>query len=182
MTGLLGKIFGKKKQSGGPEALVDEILDELFSLAGLELGYDLKVQEDGSVNVDIFGEDEELLISKEGQLLDSIQLFVRRSIQHQANGEAFHVNIDCSNFRQQADAALVALAEKLKGLVLDKGKSVYFRALPPKDRKVVHQYLAEDGRVKSRSVGDGHFKKIKIYLAKGGEGIVEEKDGATESR
>jgi hypothetical protein len=28
---------------------------------------------------------------------------------------------------------------------------------------LIHQYLAEDGRVKSRSVGEGHFKKIKIY-------------------
>jgi spoIIIJ-associated protein len=55
------------------------------------------------------------------------------------------------------------LADKLKGIAIDKGKSVYFRALPPKDRKLIHQYLAEDGRVKSRSVGEGHFKKIKIY-------------------
>lgn len=182
MTGILGKIFGKKKGGGGPEAMVDEILDQLFLLAGFELGYDLKTLEDGTVHVDIFGEDEEMLTSKEGQLLDAIQLYVRRAIQHQADGEPFHVNIDCSNFREQADKALIALAEKLKGIVLDKGKSVYFRALPPKDRKVVHQYLAEDGRVKSRSVGDGHFKKIKIYLAKAGEGAADESNGVTESR
>ena len=76
----------------------------------------------------------------------------------------------------------VELAEKLKGIALEKGKSVYFRALPPKDRKVIHQYLAEDGRVKSRSIGEGHFKKIKIYPTQTSEGTsVEEHDSPDEA-
>jgi spoIIIJ-associated protein len=92
-----------------------------------------------------------------------------------------HVNLDCANFRKDAEAALIELADKLKDIALTKGKPVYFRALPPKDRKVVHQYLAEDGRVKSRSVGDGHFKKIKIFPLKDQQ-TAESDDSATESR
>lgn len=172
MTGLLGKLFGKKKKAAeGPEGLVEGILGELFELAGFELGFEVKTQADGSIHVDVFGEDEEMLTAKEGQLLDAIQLYVRRAVQHQDPEQSLNVNIDCSNFREQANEALIQLAEKLKGIALDKGKSVYFRALPPKDRKVIHQYLAEDGRVKSRSVGEGHFKKIKIYP------VDEEKNG-----
>src|SRR5690606_39890256 len=110
--------------------------------------------------------DEEMLVSKDGQLLDALQLYVRRAVQHQLPEETAIINIDCANYRKEANEALIALAEKLKGIALSKGKSVYFRALPPKDRKVIHQYLAEDGRVKSRSIGEGHFKKIKIYPAK----------------
>jgi spoIIIJ-associated protein len=60
---------------------------------------------------------------------------------------------------------LIELAEKLKGIVIDKGRSVYVRALMPKDRKIVHQYLAGDERVKSKSIGDGLYKKIKIFPA-----------------
>ena len=97
-------------------------------------------------------------------MLSSFTYAVRFSISFQM--DSLNVNLDCANFREQANEALIALAEKLKGIALDKGKSVYFRALPPKDRKVIHQYLAEDGRVKSRSIGEGHFKKIKIYPAK----------------
>lgn len=74
---------------------------------------------------------------------------------------------------------MIELADKLKEIALTKGKPVYFRALPPKDRKVVHQYLAEDGRVKSRSVGDGHFKKIKIFPLKESQN-QEKDDGAAE--
>lgn len=167
MTGFLGKIFGKKGKKGdGPEAIVEELLSQIIELGHFELSYDIKPAEDGTIHVDVFGKDEELLTGKEGQLLDALQLYVRRAIQHQLPEDNLNVNLDCANFREQANEALIALAEKLKGIALQKGKSVYFRALPPKDRKVIHQYLAEDGRVKSRSIGEGHFKKIKIYPVK----------------
>jgi spoIIIJ-associated protein len=51
-------------------------------------------------------------------------------------------------------------------MALEQGRSVYYRALPPKERKIVHQYLAQDPRIKSRSLGDGLYKKIKIYPVK----------------
>lgn len=180
MTGLFGKLFGKKKKDLSPEELVEEILDSIIELGKFELSFELKTLEDGTVHADIFGKDEELLIAKEGQLLDSLQLYIRRAVQHQMPDNPVHVNVDSSDFREQANEALIALAEKLKGIALNKGKSVYFRALPPKDRKVIHQYLAEDGRVKSRSVGDGHFKKIKIYPVKDQTGMMDEPESQDE--
>jgi spoIIIJ-associated protein len=163
MTGLFGKIFGGKKKKEGIEGLVEEALQTVIEIAKFDISFDIKRDENNDLNVDMFGKDEELLISKEGQLLDALQLYVRRVAQHQSPDEQGNINLDCSNFRAQANAALIELAEKLKGIALAKGKSVYFRALPPKDRKVIHQYIAEDERVKSRSIGDGHYKKIKIY-------------------
>jgi spoIIIJ-associated protein len=166
MTGLFGKLFGKKKKDDGPQGTIDEVLGRIIELANFELSYDVKVLEDGSWQVNLSGKDEELLTTKEGQLLDALQLYVRRALQHQMPEDGININLDCANFREQANEALIALAEKLKDIALTKGKSVYFRALPPKDRKVIHQYLADDGRVKSRSIGEGHFKKIKIYPVK----------------
>ncbi len=179
MTGLFGKLFGKKeKKEEGPEALVGGILDQIIELGRFDLSFEMKTLADGTLHVDIFGDDEEMLTTKEGQLLDALQLYVRRAIQHQNPESTLNVNLDCSNFREEANEALIQLAEKLKGIALEKGKSVYFRALPPKDRKVIHQYLAEDGRVKSRSIGEGHFKKIKIYPTSevGGAGISDDND------
>lgn len=171
MTGLFSKLFGRKEEKkAGPEDLVEGILGEIINLARFDLEFEMRTLTDGSIHVNIFGDDEEMLTSKEGQLLDALQLYVRRAVQHQDPEQNLNVNLDCSNFREQANEALIQLAEKLKGIALDKGKPVYFRALPPKDRKVIHQYLAEDGRVKSRSIGEGHFKKIKIYPVNEKEG------------
>lgn len=183
MTGILGKLFGgkKKKDGNGPEGLVEDILGQIVELGQFELSFEVKSVDESLIHVDIFGKDEEMLTSKEGQLLDALQLYVRRAVQHQLPEQNINVNLDCSNFREQANEALIALAEKLKDIALTKGKSVYFRALPPKDRKVIHQYLAEDGRVKSRSVGDGHFKKIKIYPVKGGESPMDDIEAQDEA-
>jgi spoIIIJ-associated protein len=171
MTGFLGKIFGggKKKKADGTEGMVTDLLNQVLEMSHLELAMDISRDEgSGDIIVNFSGADEEMLLAKEGQLLDALQLFVRRSIQHQLPDETGNIDLDCGGFRQEANDALIALAEKLKGIALSKGKPVYFRALPPKDRKVIHQYLADDGQVKSRSIGDGHFKKIKIYPVKSG--------------
>lgn len=170
MTGFFGRLFGggKKKEinENSAASLVEDVMTGLIRRGGLELSCEVFVESDDDIRVELYGEDEGLLCDREGQLLDSFQLFLKRVLQHQMPEENIHVSVDSRGFRQEASQALLDLADKLKGIALERGKSVYIRALPPKDRKLVHQYLAEDGRVKSRSVGDGHFKKIKIYPAR----------------
>ena len=164
--GLFTKIFGGKSANTEGQSLVTELLDGTIDKAGLDISYDIKnITENGKkvMKVDFFGEDEKLFTNKDGALLDAFQLFLKRALQHDQPEDATQLACDCNDYREKANQSLVELAEKLKNRALDQGKSVYVRALPPKDRKVVHQFLAEDERVKSRSVGDGLYKKIKIY-------------------
>ena len=167
---FLGKLFGRSKKDSKPEGAqghLQVILEEMLAISGLELEFSIIVEnKEGDLLVEFHGADEEMLTEREGQLLDAFQLYLKRVVQHNEPESRINVNVDCAGFRQAANDALIELADKLKDIALSKGKSVYFRALAPKDRKVVHQYLAEDGRVKSRSIGDGHFKKIKIYPIK----------------
>jgi spoIIIJ-associated protein len=172
MAGFLSKIFGKKKQGGGEiESLLQETLDSLIEKASFSLDYDLSFEggedNENQILVEFSGEDEDLLRDKEGQMIDAIQLYLKRVIQHRFPEDRSNVSVDSGGYLQEANQALEDLAEKLKGVALEKGKSVYIRPLAPRDRKVVHQYLASDDRVRSRSVGEGLFKKIKIYPAKG---------------
>jgi spoIIIJ-associated protein len=176
MTGFFGKLFGKKDaEASSPAAHIDQVLRGLMDAAQFDFGYEVEQDEKdpSQIRVEIYGGDEELLRAREGQLLDAIQLFLTRVSQHQLRDEKLTIHVDNSGFREQANQELTELAEKLKNVAIEKGKPVYFRALPPRDRKVIHQYLAEDGRVKSRSIGEGLYKKIKIYPTKG-EGSVEQ--------
>ena len=164
MAGLLGKIFGKKEKGVAIDDVVEDAIIGIIDRGKFELSYELSVNDEKkSVEIELFGEDEELLKNKEGQFLDALQLFVTRVVQNQIEDAGYMVTVDSDGFRQEANDELIRLAEKLKGIALKKKKSVYFRALPPKDRKLIHQYLAEDGKVKSQSVGDGLYKKIKIF-------------------
>ncbi|MBX7230646.1 MAG: hypothetical protein K1X29_01040 [Bdellovibrionales bacterium] len=166
---FFGKLFGGKKKndlSSSPQGLLNELVINLLKHSGLELSFEIQRSESEALLVDFFGKDEEYLTNKEGQLLDAFQLFLKRVVQHQFPDEKVSVDVDCADFRKQANQDLIDMADKLKEMAVNKGRSVYIRALAPKDRKFIHQYLAEDGRVRSRSVGEGHFKKIKIIPTK----------------
>jgi len=180
MTGFFSKLFGGKKKTGASDSpsnssstvdLVKDIMKGLVEKGSFELEY--TVRSEGAtaagieeISVELSGKDEELLTEKEGAFLDSLQLFIKRAIQHQRPDARVNVNFDCNGYREESSKELVELAEKLRDKALEQGRSVYLRALPPKDRKIVHQHLANDDRVRSRSVGDGLYKKIKIYPAK----------------
>jgi spoIIIJ-associated protein len=173
MSGFLSKLFGggKKKSSEADSTigLVEEVLQGLIERGALDLSYEVNSHMNGEIeeiNIELTGNDEKLLIEKEGALLDSLQLFIKRVVQHQLPDARVNVNFDSNGYREESNRSLLDLADKLKERALEQGRSVYLRALPPKDRKVIHQYLANDERVRSRSVGEGLYKKIKIYPVK----------------
>lgn len=165
--GLFSKIFGSKKTD--LDSVVESTLTGILEKGGFDLSYNLDVtkkDEITEIKIDFSGPDEALLKDFKGQLMDAIQLIVKRVTQHNFSDLQTNVIVDCGGFREESEAALIERAEHLKTIAIEQGKSVYYRALPPRERKVVHQYLAQDGRVKSRSLGDGLYKKIKIFPAK----------------
>lgn len=171
MAGFLSKIFGGGKKSD-LDSVVENTLTGILEKGGFDLEYNLEVtkkEEVTEIKIDFSGADEELLKDYKGQLLDAIQLIIKRVAQHNFPDTQTNVIVDCGGFRDESEAALIERAEHLKTIAIEQGKSVYYRALPPKERKVVHQYLAQDNRVKSRSLGDGLYKKIKIFPVKNQE-------------
>ncbi len=174
MAGFFSKLFGGKGKNGASTAAGTLVQDTLGAVIekgafSLEVAVREEKEEQGDtlIAIEFSGEDEELLKDKKGALLDAFQLYVRRVLQHNFPEDRFNVTVDCGGFREENEANLIERAENLKTIAIEQGKSVYYRALPPKDRKVVHQYLAKDPRIKSRSLGEGLYKKIKIFPAKG---------------
>ena len=168
MAGFFSKIFGGGKKSD-LEAVVEATITGILEKGGFDLEYNLDVvkgDEVTDVKIDFSGVDEELLKDYKGQLLDAFQLIIKRVTQHNFPDVVTNVTVDCGGFRNESEAALIERAEHLKTIAIEQGKSVYYRALPPRERKVVHQYLAQDLRIKSRSLGDGLYKKIKIFPIK----------------
>ncbi len=181
MSGFFSKIFGGTKGatsngtarsgSGGSDALtmVEETIAGVVEHAGFNLEYSITSQVNGEIEdvvVEFSGDDEEILTAENGELLDSFQLFAKRVLQHKLPDVRCEVHTDANGFREKATQSLVDMTDKLKDKCLESGKSQYMRPLAPKDRKTVHQHLATDERVRSRSIGEGHFKKVKIYPAK----------------
>jgi spoIIIJ-associated protein len=165
MANFFSKLFGKDKPEAfsSIQSLIQDTLDGVIDKAGFNLTAQVDKNEEGFF-INFAGDDSKLVTDREGVLLDSFQIFIKRMLQNKFSDQKIEIQVDCDGFMEASATELKNLAEKLKEHVLEKGTPSYVRALPPRERKIVHRYLAEDGRVKSQSVGDGFCKKIKITL------------------
>ncbi|MDZ4677298.1 MAG: hypothetical protein SGI74_07270 [Oligoflexia bacterium] len=167
MANFFTKLFGIGKSGGSPEEAIQKTLDGVLDHGGFNLSYEVEETEEGFL-VNFSGDDAKLLTSKDGLLLDSFQVFIKRMLQHRFADKKIDLLVDSEGFMATSALELKDLADKLKEVVIDKGQPSYVRALAPRDRKIVHRHLALDGRVKSQSIGEGFCKKIKITLVRAG--------------
>ena len=118
----------------------------------------------------IHGEHEEELTGQDGKILDSLQYLLRKIVARKTE-ERLRISIDVGEFRQKRIEELREKALELAALVKEDGKTQTIPGLNPSERREVHMVLQEDKEIRSRSVGEGLFKKILIYKpGKGGSG------------
>lgn len=161
MANFFTKLFGKNKVDDKIEAQLITALDGVIEKGGLNLTYKIGKKDD-DILVDFSGDDAKLLTEKDGMVLDSFQIYLKRLIQNKKTDQAGDIIVDCDGYLEAAANELKELADKLKNIAIQKGQASYVRALPPRDRKTVHRHLADDARIKSQSIGEGFCKKIKI--------------------
>lgn len=158
---MFKKLFGGKQNR--PKDLLESLLQDLFEKGGFALSADFKVKKGGEIFIELFGEDEGLLKTRDGRLLIALQTYLNRVTQHHFFDQDVFVRLDSGGFFEEKDKWLLDLVEKLKQKALSTGRPVYLRKdLSPFQRRKVHKFLAELGDVKSSSVGEGAYKNICI--------------------
>lgn len=108
------------------------------------------------------GDFEENLTGVDGKVLDSLQYILRKIISRKVP-ERLRISINVGDFREKRLEELKVRAVELAAIVKEDGKTQVLPALNPSERRVIHMILQEDNDIRSRSVGDGLFKKILIY-------------------
>ncbi len=155
-------VAEEKKQLSQED--VESIRKELGQLLDF-MGYPATVTveaEGTSVLCRIESESEELLIGQDGKILDSMQYLLRKMIARRIPTR-LRLSVDIGNYRERRREELKEKAVELASLVKEDGKTQVIPALSPSERRVVHMTLQDDKEIRSRSVGDGLFKKILIY-------------------
>ncbi len=115
-----------------------------------------------SVTCTLRGEFEENLTGVDGKVLDSLQYILRKIISRKVP-ERLRISLNVGDFREKRLDDLKVRAVELAAQVKEDGKTQVLPALNPSERRVIHMILQEDNDIRSRSVGDGLFKKILIY-------------------
>lgn len=131
---------------------------ELMSLSSqVETTY-----EDNTVICTISGEHDEHIVGPEGRTLDSIQYLLRKMVASHLPDKIM-LSLNAGGFRERRAEELKIRAVELAEQVKTDGKTQAIPALNPSERRIVHMVLQGDKGVRSRSVGDGVFKKVLIY-------------------
>lgn len=146
-----------------PESL-ETVKAELLQLVQL-MGFPstLEVETTGqNVVCTLRGEFEENLTGADGKVLDSLQYLLRKIISRKVP-ERLRISINVGDFREKRLEELKIKAVEMATQVKEDGKTQVLPALNPGERRVIHMILQEDKEIRSRSVGDGLFKKILIY-------------------
>jgi spoIIIJ-associated protein len=117
------------------------------------------------------------IVAQNGKILDSLQYLLRKMIGKKFTEKAI-ISLDAGDFRAKRNEELKQLGLQYAAEVKKSGKTRSIPSLNPSERRVVHLALQDDKDVRSRSVGEGLFKKVLIYCpGKGRKGSARRKKG-----
>lgn len=142
-------------------ASIKEDIRHLLELMGYPSQVDLKM-EDATLYCHLRGEHEEALTGSDGRTLDSLQYLLRKMMTKRLP-DRIMLELDAGDFRQRRTEELKERALQLAEEVKKSGKTQAIPALNPAERRIVHMVLQGDKTIRSRSVGEGLFKKVLIY-------------------
>ncbi len=120
------------------------------------------VQKVNHIQLVVEGEDVGLLIGKQGQTLEALQYLVTKIVAKQTQRKP-RVIIDIESYRERHKQTLIEMALRQGEKAKRSGKPVTLNPMNAHDRRIVHLALQPDKEVKTKSRGEGLYKKIIIY-------------------
>jgi spoIIIJ-associated protein len=148
------------------EALHGEVkafVEQIVQAMGLSVAVEVSDLEDGSVKVDVQGEDGELLLRRKGEGLDALQHLVNSAYRRDV-GRDQRIVIDAMDFRHGKDVELQQMARFLVEKVRTTGAPQELGPLNSYSRRIVHLEVGRHDDVASESQGDGQLKQVIISL------------------
>ncbi|MCX5876754.1 MAG: Jag N-terminal domain-containing protein [Deltaproteobacteria bacterium] len=136
---------------------------KILELMGCPSEISMEQDQNNKVHAKITGEFVEILVGPEGQTLDGLQYVLRKIITRKFPQKVLF-SLDAAGFRENRMGELQERAVRLAQEVKETGKTRTIPAINPAERRMVHMALQDDTEIRSRSVGEGLFKKVLIYL------------------
>lgn len=142
---------------------IRQTLAGILDLMGCPSEVAMEQDEKNKVLAHIRGDYNDIVIGPEGQVLDGLQFLMRKIITKKFPQKVLFA-LDAGEFRANRSEELRERALALAKEVKETGRTQSIPAINPAERRIVHMALQDDTEIRSRSVGDGLFKKVLIYL------------------
>ena len=101
----------------------------------LDIKYKIKKVKERVYVVEFFGKDNALIIGQKGKTLNSFEYLLNSMIKN------CKIEIDVEKFKEKRNDTLRVLAKRMAEKVSRTGKTVRLNAMPPRERKVIHEVV-----------------------------------------
>ena len=137
-----------------------QLMQGLLQRLGMETEVEGSVKE-GDIYLDVKSDDGGILIGKHGRTLEALQIIISRMVNKQIK-KPVRVILDVAGYKKRRADSLKKMAGRLGENVKKTGKEVAIGPFNAHDRRIIHIALKEDLSLKTESLGEGEWKKIKI--------------------
>jgi spoIIIJ-associated protein len=160
------KIFGLIELKGTyeitaiPEDKIEKVVLEttkkLLNMMNIELEMEVVKSSDHFILINLFGPDKGIIIGKKGKTLNSFEFLLNTLI------KGCRVEVDVEGFKEKRANTLRDLARKMAEKALRTDKAVKLNAMPPRERKIIHEIINKFEELDTYSEGKDPKRYIVI--------------------
>ena len=139
-----------------------ELLDTILGYLGFVTEIDEQRSEAGNLTLQIYTEEADRLIGRNGDTLEAIQFLLNRLIQAK-DRDADKVIVDCEHYRSMREDKIVQRVRDLAERVRITGRSLQLEPMNSYERRLVHNAFKDDPDVATWSPNDSaRIKQITL--------------------
>ena len=138
---------------------IDAFLTGLLAQMGAEARPVIRVDENGTYQVELVGRELGGLIGRRGETLDAIQQLTSYAVNRSGSGRV-RVQLDAENYREKREQSLQHLARKVAAKVTKYRRSVTLEPMNAYERHVIHTALQDVPNVTTYSTGTEPNRRV----------------------
>src|SRR5450432_1106330 len=152
-----------------------ELLDTMLGYLGFVTEIDEQRGEGGNLILQIYTEESNRIIGRDGETLEAIQFLLNRVIQTK-DREAEKVIVDCEHYRSMREDKIVQRVRELAERVRISGRSLQLEPMNSYERRIVHNAFKDDPDVATWSPSDSaRIKQITLLKRQAKKETAEQK-------
>lgn len=140
--------------------LVEQVTKDLLKNIGIEATVSV-TEDDNGYHVALDTQENALLIGKHGNTLSALEYLLGQMVAVKQD-EYKRVLVEVGGYKEEREAYLTDLTNRLKEEVLTSGTEKTIRGLKPWERRLIHMILVDDDQVFTESSGEDRDRVLVI--------------------
>ena len=150
----------KKEIKENREKEIIKTSQELLNKMGLELEVEILRLEGRNCVINLYGEDNGIIIGKKGKTLNSYEYLLNTLIKD------VRIDVDVEGFKEKRNVTLRDLARKMAEKAMKTTKPIKLNPMPPRERKIIHEVVNKYTELDTYSEGKDPKRYIVIRKKK----------------